>query len=147
MCRAHATVRGFVAEIVERPTTTRDIIIDMEAGLEHLSRGTGKHVARFIAAIEPYYRSMETGRRVVQLARELGINDVVGVANKLRNEGDRSAVREFCKAHGIELIAEVPYDPAFLEAERAGSTPIDHDPSSPGMQELRKLADRLLMDG
>lgn len=146
MCRAHATVRGFVEQLVERPASDRDVIIDMEAGLEHLSRGTGKHVARFVAAIEPYYRSMETGRRVAELARELGINDVVGVANKLRDEGDRQAVRDFCRTHNIELIAEIPYDPSLLEAERAGHSPLDFNASSPALLELQRLAQRLVTE-
>lgn len=121
----------------------RDVIVDMEAGLEHLSRGTGAHVSRFIVAIEPYYRSMETARRVAELARELGISDVAGVANKLRDDGDRDAVRAFCRTHGIELIAEVPFDAALLQAERAGSTPLDYNADSPAVRELMRLADRL----
>ncbi|MDQ3224450.1 MAG: cobyrinic acid a,c-diamide synthase, partial [Gemmatimonadota bacterium] len=64
MCSAHATVRGLLGEIVARTGNGRDIIVDMEAGLEHLSRGTGKHVSRIVAVVEPYFRSLETGRRV-----------------------------------------------------------------------------------
>lgn len=144
MCRAHATVRGFVGEIVARRPDGRDLIVDMEAGLEHLSRGTARHVTRFLAVIEPYYRSMETARRVADLARELGVADVVAVANKLRDEGDRRAIREFCDAHGLALIGEVPWDPSLLEAERARTTPIDHDASAPAVQAVRALADRLI---
>ncbi len=146
MCRAHATVRGFVSEMVARPARERDLIIDMEAGLEHLSRGTGKDVTRLLAAIEPYYRSMETARRVSVLARELGIHSVSAVANKLRDDGDREAVREFCRAHDLQLIAEIPYDSGLLEAERAGSTPLDYNPASPAMVEVQRLADRLVAE-
>ena len=145
-CRAHATVRGFISELVEQPDQARDVIVDMEAGLEHISRGTARGVTRFVTAIEPYYRSMETARRVAELARELGIRDVVGVANKLRDDGDRDAVRAFCAAHNIELIAEVPYDASVLQAERAGSTPLDYDPNSPAVVELRQLAERMVRE-
>ena len=72
MCGAHATVRGFLGELVAKSPDAFDVIVDMEAGLEHLSRGTGKHVSRFLAVVEPYYRSMETARRVADLAAELG---------------------------------------------------------------------------
>ncbi|MEO5510888.1 MAG: hypothetical protein ABIV28_03790 [Longimicrobiales bacterium] len=133
--------------MVARPARERDLIIDMEAGLEHLSRGTGKDVTRLLAAIEPYYRSMETARRVAVLARELGIHNVSAVANKLRDDGDREAVREFCRAHDLELIAEIPYDAGLLEAERAGSTPLDYNPASPAMVEVQRLADRLVGEG
>jgi CO dehydrogenase maturation factor len=53
MCGAHATVRGFLGEIVARAESDRHIIVDMEAGLEHLSRGTGRHVSLLVAVLEP----------------------------------------------------------------------------------------------
>jgi len=64
----------------------------MEAGLEHLSRGTGRHVSRLVAVLEPYYRSMETARNVAALAGELGVGEVVVVANKVRDDADRQAI-------------------------------------------------------
>lgn len=150
MCRAHATVRGLIGELVSRDavgeTDARDVIVDMEAGLEHLSRGTGKHLSRFVATIEPYYRSMEIARRVAALANEMGISDVLAVANKVRDDGDRSAIEAFCKTHGLRLVAEIPHDPSLLQAERAGSTPIDYAPDGPAVSAIRKLADTLLRE-
>ena len=66
----------------------------MEAGLEHLSRGTGRHLSRFVAVLEPYYRSMETARNVAALASELGIPDVVVIANKVSERGREASNRE-----------------------------------------------------
>ncbi|MEO5580924.1 MAG: hypothetical protein ABIR58_09705 [Gemmatimonadaceae bacterium] len=118
----------------------RDIIVDMEAGLEHLSRGTGRNLSRFVATIEPYYRSMEVAKRVAALAAELGIGDVLAVANKVRDEGDRKAIAEFCAAHSLRLAGEIPYDPSLLEAERAGKTPIDFNPNGPAVRAIEELA-------
>jgi len=146
MCRAHATVRGLLGEIVTKTDSDRDVIVDMEAGLEHLSRGTGRHVSRFLAVLEPYYRSMETARRVAELAKELGIDSVVAVANKVRDEGDRGAIGEFCLAHGLRLVGEIPYDATLIDAERAGDSPIDHDPAAPAVTAVRELA-RTLVEG
>ncbi|MGI9140433.1 MAG: hypothetical protein ACR2GJ_04925 [Gemmatimonadaceae bacterium] len=117
-----------------------DIIVDMEAGLEHISRGTGKHLSKFVATIEPYYRSMETARRVAALASELGIGEVLAVANKVRDDGDRKAISEFCTAHSLQLAGEIPFDATLLDAERAGKTPIDYDPGSPAVQAIERLA-------
>jgi CO dehydrogenase maturation factor len=144
MCGAHATVRGFLGELVARAPASYDVIVDMEAGLEHLSRGTGKHVSRFLAIVEPYYRSMETARRIAELAGELGITDVRAVTNKIRNDADRRAVNEFCGAHGLDVIAELPYDDALAEAERSGRPPVDAAPSGPAVSAIRQLADELL---
>jgi CO dehydrogenase maturation factor len=146
MCGAHATVRGLLGELVARSPTERDVIVDMEAGLEHLSRGTGRHVSRFLAVVEPYYRSMETARRIAELARELGIGAVHAVANKVRDEGDRAAIREFCAAHGLALIGEVPYDPTLADAERAATPPIEYAPSAPSVAAVSELARTLLAE-
>lgn len=147
MCGAHATVRGLLGELVARGEADRDIIVDMEAGLEHLSRGTGRHVSRFVAVLEPYYRSMETARRVTALAAELGVGDVVALANKVRDAADRRAIAEFCAAHGMRLVGEVPYDPSLVQAERAGEPPIDHDPAGPAVAAIARLAGTLAGGG
>ncbi len=112
----------------------------MEAGLEHLSRGTGKSLSRFVATIEPYYRSMEVAKRVAALASELGIGDVLAVANKVRDDGDRRAIAEFCTAHSLRLAGEIPYDSSLLDAERAGRTPIDFNPDGPAVKAIERLA-------
>lgn len=138
MCSAHATVRGLLGEIVARDGV-RDIIVDMEAGLEHLSRGTGRHLSRVVAVLEPYYRSMETARNVVALASELGIDDVIVLANKVRDASDRFAIGEFCRNHGMRLVGEVPYDPALSEAERSGQAPIDAVPQPDAVRAIEAL--------
>ena len=140
MCGAHATVRGFLGELVEKSGPDYDIIVDMEAGLEHLSRGTGKHVSRFLAVMEPYYRSMETARRIAHLASELGITDVKAIVNKVRNEADREAVTTFCSANGLSVICEIPNDLTLADAERAGQPPLDYKPDTPAVEAIRDLA-------
>ena len=125
MCGAHATVRGFLGELVAKSPDAFDVVVDMEAGLEHLSRGTGKHVSRFLAVVEPYYRSMETARRVADLAAELGISDVGAVLNKVRSEADREAVASYCATHHMKIVGEIPYDAGLADAERAGQPPLD----------------------
>jgi CO dehydrogenase maturation factor len=144
MCGAHATVRGFLGELVSRSVDRFDIVVDMEAGLEHLSRGTGKHVSRFLAVVEPYYRSMETARRVSDLARELCVADVAAVLNKIRNEADREAMATYCANHALSIAGEIPYDDGLADAERAGQPPLDHRPDAPSVNAIRDLARSLL---
>lgn len=143
MCRAHATVRGLVGELVAREDSGRDLIIDMEAGLEHMSRGTGRHVSSFVAVMEPYFRSMETARRAVDLARELEIGRVGVVANKLRDSEDMEAIAAFCESNGLPLLAQIPYDESLVRSERSGSAPIDYDDTSPAVNAIRDLAKTL----
>lgn len=117
--------------------------MDMEASIEHLSRGTLRHVDALLVVLEPYYRSMETAGRIVPLARDLGIPRLYGVANKIRNRQDRDAVEAYCRNHGLELVAAVPFDENVTEADRTGRAVIDYDASSPIVQELTGVAERL----
>ncbi len=138
MCGAHAAVRTLVGELVREHE--RPIVVDMEAGLEHLSRGTIRHAETALLIVEPYFKSMETGARMHGLARELGIPRVFTVANKVRGEADSQALRDFCAGRGMEIVAEIPFDEALQEAERLGRAPLDHDSDSPAVRELERLA-------
>lgn len=147
MCREHATVRGVLGELMEESSGgIDDVIVDMEAGLEHLSRGTGRHVDLMLAVVEPYYRALETGARVVTLAEELEVGRVAVVANKVRDEADRDAVRDYCDGRDLPVLQEVPYDRSLVEAERCGMAPIDHDASAPAVDAVRSLGGHLVSE-
>ena len=117
-------------------------IVDMEAGLEHLSRGTARHVDTLLVILEPYYKALETARRAAQLGRELGVKRIVGVANKIRDTADADAVREFAATHGLSIAAEVPLDEGIRKADLAGRAPIDVA-DSPAVAAISLLATRL----
>ena len=141
----HATVRSLI-EIV--PTEQSDVcILDTEASPEHLSRGTARYADAMLVVAEPYFKSLETGRRMAVLARDLGLRDVFLVANKVRDEHELAAVREFAEKNEIELVGSIPYDPAFPDAERAGLAPLDAAPDAPATAAVAELAERLVASG
>ncbi len=117
-------------------------IVDMEAGLEHLSRGTARHVDTLLVILEPYYKALETGRRAAELAREIGVQRVLAVANKLRDEEDISAVRAYAASNNLPIAAEVPLDERIRKGDLAGTAPIDI-PDSPAVAAIAGLAARL----
>lgn len=117
-------------------------IVDMEAGLEHLSRGTARHVDTLLVVLEPYYKALEIARRAAQLGTELGVSQVLAVANKIRDEADAAAVREFAATHGLTIAVEVPLDDRIRRADLAGLAPIDV-PDSAAVAAITALAARL----
>jgi len=117
--------------------------MDMEASVEHMSRGTVRHVDALLIVVEPYYRALETAGRIAPLARGLGIPRIYGVANKLRSPQDEEAVRAYCRNHDLELIATIPFDENVIEADRSGRAIIDYDVTSPIVEELSGVADFL----
>jgi CO dehydrogenase maturation factor len=142
MCGAHSTAREVLSGVVEERDEVT--VMDMVAGVEHLGRGTAKDVDTLLVVVEPYYKSLETGRRTKDLAADLGIPDVRVVANKVRDEQDREAIEDFCADHDLEIAAVVPFDDAIRHADQDGTAPIDHDPDADGVQAVRDLAEDLL---
>lgn len=143
MCGTHATVRSLIGELVG--ATTGVAVADMEAGLEHLSRGTPRHVDTIVAVIEPYFKSLETGRKIYEFAAELSVPHVYAVANKVQTAEDADAIHAFCTRHGLTLLTSIPYDEAFMAADREGKAPLDLAPHARGVQEIARLA--LLLEG
>src|SRR5919198_3532170 len=105
-------------------------ILDMEASIEHLTRGTVRNVDALLVVTEPYYRSLETTGRLVPLARELGLERVWIVANKVRDDRDEAAIRAYCARRGFEMLGVVPFDEHVSEADHLGRALIDHMPTA-----------------
>ena len=93
------------------------IIMDMEAGIEHLSRSTARAVDSLIIVVEPGRRSIETAYRIKTLARDIGLQNIVVVGNRIRNQADQefliSSLPEF------NFIGFIPYDQAIVDADLA----------------------------
>jgi CO dehydrogenase maturation factor len=118
MCGAHAAVRHLLGGMHDADVIT---VIDMEAGLEHLSRGTDRYVDVLLVVAEPYFKALETARRCVELGLELKIPRVAAVANKFRSKDELDAVRKYAAAHKISIIGEVPYEEKIQSADLAGA--------------------------
>ena len=112
----------------------------MEAGLEHLKRGTARHVDMMLIVAEPYYRSLEAASRTAELASELAIPFIKVVANKVRTDDDRRAIEAYCRQHNMEIIGVVPYDEELMEAERQAKAPYDFAPRSVGVAAICSIA-------
>ncbi len=122
-------------------------ITDMEAGLEHLRRGTTRYVDAMLVVAEPYYKSLEVAGRTAELARELGIERIYAVANKARDERDVEAVREYFARHDVPLLATVPFDESVMEADRRGIAPMDVGRATPLQEEVARIAREVFSGG
>jgi len=141
----HATVRSVIEASGDTP---KDIcILDTEASPEHLSRGTAQYADAMLAVVEPYYKSLETGRRMSLLAKDLGLPRVALVANKVRDERELEAVTEFAAKHDLEVAAVIPFDERMPEAERAEAAPLDHAPDAKAVAAIGELAQQFSGNG
>jgi CO dehydrogenase maturation factor len=141
MGRYHMAMRAVVGAV---PNSQNYIcILDTEASTEHLKVGTAKHVDVMYAVVEPYFKSLESGRRILALARDLGIKHLALLANKVR-DGELEVVQQFADDHDLGLIGAIPYDACFHHAERAAVAPIDFAPDAPAVVAIGKLARKLI---
>lgn len=141
MGRYHMAMRAVVGAA---PDSQNYIcILDTEASTEHLKVGTAKHADVLYAVVEPYFKSLESGRRILALARDLGIQHLALLANKVR-DGELEVVQSFADEHDLGVIGSIPYDEVFHHAERAAVAPIDYDPDAPAVVAIGKLARKLV---
>lgn len=119
-CGGHATVKSLLAQALESDADVT--VVDMEAGLEHLSRsgGTLAAVDVLVAVVEPSHKSVITAARTQQLATDLGIAATVVLGNKVRDDADASFLSDACDQHGLELVGLLPHEEAVRDADRAG---------------------------
>jgi len=99
------------------------VILDMEAGVEHLSRGTADSVDLLMVVVEPGRLSAETAIRIRSLAKDLRIPKVAVVGNKVRSDADRQAIRRLLPR--FTILGFLPYDETISKADLEGSSPSD----------------------
>lgn len=145
MCSSHATVREVIHTALEDNGYTT--ILDTEASLENMKRGTAKHVDVLFIVMEPYFRSLEAGGRFFRLAKELEIKKIAAIANKVKTPDEEAAIRQFCEKIGLQVDAVIPYDEKISEADNRGISILDYYSSSVAVAEINKLANQLLANG
>ena len=133
-------MRGIIGELKQTPGIT---VVDMEAGLELFGRGTPAASDLLIVVVEPSLWSIHTAERIIGLARDLGIPKMVAIANKVREQSDVAWIRDTLGAHGVKVVAEVPYDEAVSLADRRMRALIDLAPESDAVKAIGFVVDAI----
>lgn len=140
-CASNAVVRALLRHlVVERDEA---VLLDMEAGVEHLGRGTAKRVDTMLVVADSSLKSLETARHISELAKDAGIKQVLLVGNKVANEIQRESIRKFAENNNLEMLEFVPFDEQVVEAEMQGETPLKYEESS-AIRTIEKLGARLI---
>lgn len=137
VCPEHIMLKSILSSLVLRENDV--IIMDMEAGLEHLGRGTTSFMDRFVVVIEPGARSIQTYNKVKELAHDLGIDKVSVVANKVRDDSDREFIKS--KIPAEDLLGFISYEQDVIDADRQGVSP--YDVSEKTVEEIRIIKERI----
>ena len=133
VCPEHVMLKAILSNLSYRKNDV--VIMDMEAGLEHLGRGTASNMDQFIVVIEPGARSVQTYRNVKRLASDLGVARVRVVANKVRDDSDEAFIRQSIPAE--DLLGVIHYTPEIIDADRQGKSPYDFSPKA--IEEIKNI--------
>ncbi len=120
MCPEGAVLKSLMQHLLLR--LEDDVILDMEAGLEHMGRASARGVDALIAVVEPGMRSVQTATRIGRLARDIGIGRIFVVANKVRAEHEVERLNDALA--GESIIGVLPYCAELARADLEGR-PLD----------------------
>lgn len=137
VCPEHVMIKSILSSLTYRKDDV--VIMDMEAGLEHLARGTAANMDQFIVVVEPGARSIQTYEKVRQLAGDIGVTKVSVVANKVRGEEDEQYLRS--KLPEDAILGFLPYSSQVIDADRNGESPFDY--SAELVEEVKRIKQRM----
>ena len=137
VCPEHVMLKRIINNMVLHRDDV--VILDMEAGLEHLGRGTTESMEQFIVVIEPGARSVQTYKNVKRLAEDLGIKQVRVVANKVRGPEDEAFIQ--AKIPPEDLLGMIHYNTEVMDADRQGKSPFDF--SQDVVKEIQAIKEKI----
>ncbi len=137
-CPENVLLRSLLRHLIVKRSEV--VIVDMEAGIEHFTRGTAESVDAFIVVVEPGQRSIQTARTVFEMAKNLGVQKVFVVANKVRTLEDLRFIEEHIAGH---IIGSIAFSNAIMEADMKGSAPSNY--SRETVNEVREIKKKIEM--
>jgi CO dehydrogenase maturation factor len=124
MCAPNAVIRAMLRHlIVERDEA---VVLDLEAGVEHIWRGTARQVDDLLIVADSNLKSLEIAKHIYDLASRAGMKRLYLVGNRVMNSAQEEAIRSFAEKNELPVLAIVPFDAKVTEADMLGETPLRH---------------------
>ena len=122
MCAPNAVIRALLRHlVVERDEA---VVLDLEAGVEHIGRGTARQVDALLIIADSNLKSLEIAKHIHDMATVAGMKQLYLVGNRVMNEAQKDAIQTFADKNGLSILAFVPFDPKVTEADMLGETPL-----------------------
>jgi CO dehydrogenase maturation factor len=136
MCPENALLKALMGHLLFRESDI--VVMDMDAGMEHIGRGTAQGVDAFIIVAEPGQRSVQTAKSIRKLAKDLNLKTYV-VGSKTKNEADRQFIKE--SLPDFEVLGFINYNQKIIEADLKGVSVFDSVPEA--VADVRKIREKL----
>jgi CO dehydrogenase maturation factor len=135
-CPAHSVVKALLRHlVVERDEV---VILDMDAGIEHLGRGTAEHVDMMLVVTDANRKSLEVAKTICMMAKNSSIRQVGLVGNRIAGPAEEQVVRMFAEKNAISVLGMIPFDQRVFD-NGVNGTPIDTG-QSPALREISHIA-------
>jgi len=142
MCPAFSLIRALIRHLILKRNEI--VILDLEAGVEVFGRRVVEGMDAVIVVVEPSKRSIETLKRIVTLAENIQVKQILAVANKIETEGQAQFIEAATGQLNIPLIGKIPRQVDVVEADLQGIPLIDFDKSSNIIKTIESIATELL---
>ena len=137
LCPEGALLKSLLSHLVF--SRSEIVIMDMDAGVENVGRGTAKAVDAFVIVVEPGQRSFQTARAIRDLAKDLGIEKCYIVGSKTRDDNDRQFITD--NLPDFEVLGFINYHQEIAEADRLGKSVFETAPAA--VEEVREIKKKL----
>ena len=141
VCPASVLLKALMRNLILKKDEM--VILDMEAGVEHLGRKTAEAVDLMIIVVEPGLKSLETAERIKRLANDIGIEKIFCVVNKVSSIEEEEFVKVKLDELGIKIIGSIPRDPAVIKADMEGRALVEY-PESEALKSIEKISNKIL---
>ena len=142
MCPSATLLKALMRHLILG--TDEAFVMDMDAGIENLGRGTTKGMDALVVVAEPGRRSLDILGKIRTLAQDIDVGRVFAVGNKVVNSEDEEMIREWVEKEGIQLLGIIPLDESVKQADRKGVAPIDLDANSTSMIAIAEIKQKLI---
>jgi CO dehydrogenase maturation factor len=122
MCAPNAVIRALLRHLVV--DRNEAVVMDLEAGVEHIGRGTARQVDALLMVADSNLKSLEIAKHIHDLASAAGMKKLYLIGNRVMNDAQKEAIQNFADKNGLNLLAFVPYDQKVIEADMLGVTPL-----------------------
>src|SRR5208337_439060 len=113
-CPANSVIRALLRHlIVDRKEA---VVLDMEAGVEHLGRGTAENVDMMLVVSDANRQSLAIAGTIARMAQDAGISRTALIGNRIVDAGQEQVIQDFARAHDLAVAGMIPFDPAVIRA-------------------------------
>ncbi|MFA5572051.1 MAG: cobyrinic acid a,c-diamide synthase [Crenarchaeota archaeon] len=122
MCAPTAVVRAMLRHLVVE--INEAVVLDLEAGVEHIGRGTASQVDALLIIADSNKKSLEIAKHIHDLAFKAGMKQLYLIGNRVMNDTQKQVIETYAKDNGLELLATIPWDQKIIDADMEGVTPL-----------------------